>query len=169
MVETNPQESSIATNGVEATTPWAEAREQLAAASRYWFATVRSDGRPHVMPLFGVWLDGSLFFTANPKTRKARNLAGDDRCVIAASSEALDLVVEGTAVRVRDEATLRRVVEAYASKYGWPLTIRDDGGFDAPYGAPSAGSPPYEPYQLTPVTAFGFGVVEPFGATRWQF
>jgi hypothetical protein len=70
---------------------------------------------------------------------------------------------------VRDEATLRRVVEAYASKYGWPLTIRDDGGFDAPYGAPSAGSPPYEPYQLTPVTAFGFGVVEPFGATRWQF
>lgn len=159
---------SIATNGVSATTAWADAHRQLAEARHYWLTTVRPDGRPHVMPLFGVWLDDALYFTANPATRKARNLADDPRCAVAASSDDLDLILEGEARRVRDEPTVRRVAEAYASKYGWPLTVRPDGGFDAPYGAPSAGPPPYEPYRFVPLVGFGLGLDEPFGATRWR-
>jgi hypothetical protein len=31
-------------------TPWVEARGRMAAAEVYWLATVRPDGRPHVMP-----------------------------------------------------------------------------------------------------------------------
>jgi Pyridoxamine 5'-phosphate oxidase len=120
------------------------------------------------MPLFGVWLDGSLFFTAGSQTRKAKDLAKNPQCVISASWPAMDLVIEGKAVRVRDRPTLARIAEAYDSKYGWPLTIRN-GAFDAPYGAPSAGPPPYEPYQFTPSVAFGLSMTEPFGATRWRF
>ena len=55
----------------------------------------------------------------------------------------MDVVVEGVAARVDDDATLQRVAAAYDAKYGWPVTIVD-GAFDAPYGAPTAGPPPYE-------------------------
>lgn len=169
MKDSDTESQSVATNGVEQTTSWADAREQIAAARRYWLATVRPDGRPHVMPLFGVWLDDALYFTSNPDRRKARNLADDGRCVITASSEELDLVIEGEAARVTDEPTVRRIADAYGSKYGWPLTIRPDGAFDAPYGAPSAGPPPYEAYRVMPTVGFGLGLVEPYGATRWRF
>ena len=159
---------SIATNGVEAVTPWAEAQKRLAEVEKYWQATVRPDGRPHLIPHFAVWLEGALYFTANNDTRKARNLAQNPRCVIAGAAEGLDLIVEGSATRVTDAATLRRVAEAYANKYGWQLTMRN-GAYDAPFGAPSAGLPPYDLYELRPETAFGLGTSEPYGATRWRF
>ena len=169
MTEKYPRAKSIATNESEATTAWPDARDQLAAADRYWLATVRADGRPHVMPLFGVWLDDSMYFTAGPNTQKAVNLARNPHCVVATVGDNLDLIVEGEAERVSDQTTLRRVADAYDAKYGWPLTIRSDGAFDAPYGAPSAGPPPYLPHRLTPTTAFGLGIKEPYGATRWRF
>ena len=139
---------------------WAEART-------YWLATARPDGRPHLMPLLAVWADGALHFCADATTRKGRNLARDARCVIAAGDDALDLVLEGEAAKVRDEGALRRVAVAYVSKYGWQVVVRD-GAFYAD-GAPTAGPPPYEVYAVRPTAAFGFGTDDSLGATRWRF
>lgn len=161
-------EESIATNGVLTVTPWAEAREQLEGAGKYWLSTVGPNGQPHVMPVFGVWLEDALYFTSGAATRKARNLAQNSHCVITAAGKKLDLVVEGEAVKVHDEAKLQLVAGLYSSKYGWRLKVRD-GAYLADYGAPSAGPPPYELYELRPVTVFALGTEEPFGATRWRF
>jgi general stress protein 26 len=84
-------------------TEWAYARGRLEGAMFYWLATVRPDGRPHVMPLLGVWVDGTLHFVAGATTRKARNLRRDSHCVITADSQGLHLVLEGEAATVRDE------------------------------------------------------------------
>jgi nitroimidazol reductase NimA-like FMN-containing flavoprotein (pyridoxamine 5'-phosphate oxidase superfamily) len=146
---------------------WPETRRRLAEADTYWLATVRPDGRPHVMPVLAVSLDQVLHFTSGPAARKARNLARRPHCVITVGSPGLDLVLEGEATKVRDHATLRRVAERYASKYQWPVTVRD-GAFWAD-GAPTAGPPPYDVYQVTPTTAFAFGNDERFGAIRWDF
>ena len=54
--------------------------------------------------------------------------------------------------------TLEKVAEAYRAKYDWPVTVTE-GGFDAPYGAPTAGPPPYQPFEITPAAVFGFGTV----------
>jgi nitroimidazol reductase NimA-like FMN-containing flavoprotein (pyridoxamine 5'-phosphate oxidase superfamily) len=161
-------EQSIATNGIKTVTPWTEASEQLEQASTYWLATVKPNGQPHVMPVLGVWLDSALYFTSGEAARKARNLARNSHCVITAAGRNLDLVVEGEAVKVRDEAELQRVADRYASKYGWRVTVRD-GAYFADYGAPSAGPPPYELYKVQPATVFGLGTDEPYGATRWRF
>jgi general stress protein 26 len=161
-------ERSIATNEVAAVTPWAQAQKQLADTHNYWLATVRPDGRPHVMPLFAVWSDGSLYFTSNESARKAKNLALNPHCVITVAGEGLDLIVEGEAQKVRDEATLQRIADLYHAKYGWLVTV-SEGAYDAPFGAPSAGLPPYELYQVDLTKAFGLGTEEPFGATRWRF
>jgi hypothetical protein len=81
------------------------------------------------------------------------------------SSAVLDLVVEGEAATVSDEARLRRVAGVYASKHGWPVTVRD-GAFYAD-GVPTAG--PHEVYEVVPTTVFGIGTDESFGSTRWHF
>ena len=151
------------------TIPWSRAREQLEvdAHRSWWLATVRPDGRPHATAVGALWVDGELYFTTGPATRKGRNLAANPYCVITVSLESLDLVVEGTAARVTDQATLHRVAERYAAQ-GWPAKV-SDGALTAEYSAPSAGPPPWNLYAVTPTTAFGVATAEPWGATRWQF
>ena len=165
-------------------TPWAEARARLEKAEKYrnyWLATVRPDGRPHVMPVIGLWMDGAFYFITGEGTRKVKNLASNSRCVMAVGSPrlpALDLVVEGEAVRVRDDAKLRRVAKAYGSTLHWPLTVRA-GAVVGP-NAPTAGPPPYSVFELTPTTVFGLpGLTgmdkegkrrkDPISPTRWRF
>ena len=79
----------------------------------------------------------------------------------------LDLVVEGTAAKITDAATLERLVQVYVDQ-GWPATVKD-GALTAPFSAPSAGPPPWDLYEFTPRTAFGVASAEPHGATRWTF
>ena len=63
--------------------PWSWATERLARAHTYWVATARPDGRPHVMPVWGVWLHDALYFSTGNQSRKARNLAENPNCVIS--------------------------------------------------------------------------------------
>jgi Pyridoxamine 5'-phosphate oxidase len=155
--------------GAAAATPWAWVPAHLQnTPATYWLATVRADGTPHVMPVLAVWVDGAVFFCTGERTRKARNLARESRCVLTVKVEPLDLVVEGAAAKVRDERTLRRVADAYASVYDWRVTVRD-GAFRGTGGAPTAGPPPYDVYELTPATAFAFGTDAALVATRWRF
>lgn len=148
---------------------WSRASEHLKGKSAtYWLATVRPDGRPHVRPVLAVWVEGGLYFCASERTRKAKNLALDPHCAVTAELESLDLVVEGIAAKVRDADRLQRVADAYASAYQWHVTVRD-GAFHDTEGAPTAGPPPYDVYEVTPATAFGFGTDESFSPTRWDF
>jgi hypothetical protein len=148
---------------------WSMAGEHLEGESAtYWLATVRSNGRPHVRPVLAVWVEGGLYFCAGERTCKAKNLSLNSHCALTVEREPLDLVVEGIAVKVRDAATLQRVADAYASAYQWHVTVRD-GAFHDTEGAPTAGPPPYDVYEVTPTTAFGFGTDESFSPTRWDF
>jgi PPOX class probable F420-dependent enzyme len=152
-------------------TPWATARAHLEeATATYWLATVRPNGAPHVMPVLAVWVDGRLFFSAGARTRKARNLARDPRCVVTVEKEPpVDLVVEGEASIVRDDATLARVADAYASIYDWHVTVRQGALHHDAGGAPTAGPPPYDAYEVTPTVAFGLPLDEKIAPTRWRF
>jgi hypothetical protein len=114
-----------------------------------------------------VWLDGDLYFTSGPGTRKARNLAANPACTLSVRLGGIDLVVEGEAFRIADRATLERAAACYREG-GWPAEVEDD-AFTAPYSAPSAGPPPWHLYRMTFHTAFGVATAEPFGAMRWRF
>jgi general stress protein 26 len=153
----------------DAALPWSRALEQLEAdsAKSFWLATVRPDGRPHAAAVGALWEDGKVYFTSGPQTRKSRNLAQNPACVLSVSLPNLDLVIEGTAARVTDEATLQRLAQRYAAQ-GWPASV-SDGALTAEYSAPSAGPPPWFLYVLTATTAFGVATASPYGATRWQF
>jgi pyridoxamine 5'-phosphate oxidase-like protein len=132
-----------------------------------WLATVGEDGRPHVMPLGVLWVDGALYFNSGAGTRKAKNLARNPHCSLSVATDEFDLVVEGDAVKVTDETKLKRIADAYA-RQGWVATVRD-GALYAEYSAPSAGPPPWDVYEVRPATVFALGTAEPYGATRWRF
>lgn len=150
--------------------PWDVARNRLAESRQYWWATTRPDGQPHIRPVLAVLIDGVLYSTTNPRARKARNLEANVRFACSTSTEEIDFVVEGRAEPVSDQPTLERIAEEYRAKYGWPVTVRD-GAFHAPYGAPTAGPPPYQPYRLAPDLILGLGTTERYAmhSTRWRF
>ncbi len=37
---------------------WSDVETRLLSTKNVWMATTRPDGRPHVVPRWGVWLDG---------------------------------------------------------------------------------------------------------------
>jgi hypothetical protein len=119
------------------------------------------------MPLGAIWFDDALYFTTGAGTRKGKNLAHNEQCVITVAAKGIELVIEGRAEKVRDEAKLQRLAQRYRAG-GWPATV-SDGAFTAEYSAPSAGPPPWDVYEVTPVTIFGLATAEPGGATRWRF
>jgi hypothetical protein len=179
--ERTPVREQELLGGEQETTPWTDARERLAnpePGRSSWLATVRPDGRPHLMPLIAVWIDGALHFLAGEGTRKARNLAAESRCVIGTSSlklPSLDIVVEGHAKPLGDLDDVRRAAETFR-KNGWPLEAR---GVEL-YGpnAPTAGPPPYRIFRVSPSKVFGlpgqygmdqFDPADLPRPTRWEF
>jgi hypothetical protein len=174
-----PESETPLIDGQTETTPWAVALERLqhpAPGQNHWLATVRPDGWPHLKPIIAFWIDGAFHYLAGEGTRKGRNLAADERCVIGTGNltlPSLDLIVEGRASPVTDEATVRRLAEEFGGE-GGQLEAR---GCDVygPHG-PSAGPPHYAIYRLEPTKVFGlpgmFGMFEDdrhHEPTRWAF
>jgi len=99
--------------------PWSHATERLERARTYWLATTRPDGRPHVTPIWGVWVGGALYFDGLPTTRWARNLAANPAIAIHLESGEDVVILEGAAEEVTtDEETAAAIVRAWDGKYG---------------------------------------------------
>jgi hypothetical protein len=104
-------------SGTKGLLTWAWAEERLLASHNYYLTTVRPDRTPHVMPLWGIWVDGRLYFSTGAKSVKARNLAANTACVICTDNVAEAVVVEGTASPIGDAARLKIISPHYARKY----------------------------------------------------
>jgi len=169
MPEREPRAEPLLTSDTARITPWAEIRDSLAEGGTTWLATVRPDGRPHVVPVGALWVDGAYYVTMGQGTVKGNNLDHNPRCVITLSSRGFDVVCEGEAAKVSDVATLERVARAYVDK-GWPAYVHD-GVLDAPYSAPTTGPAPYDVYEVTANVAFAFGTGEENAnrTTRYRF
>lgn len=98
--------------------PWSWAQARLVASRNYWVVTVSGDGRPHAMPVWGVWLaERERFaFSCSPGSRKARNLAVNPRVVVAGEDTVECVSVEGTAAPCAG-ALLGEAASAFGAKY----------------------------------------------------
>ncbi|HKV86415.1 MAG TPA: pyridoxamine 5'-phosphate oxidase family protein [Candidatus Dormibacteraeota bacterium] len=104
---------------------WNWAVERLRESRRYWLATAGSAGLPHLAAVWGVWSDGALVFSTGRRTRKAVNLGGRPGCAIATESGAEAVIVQGSALEVRDHAAIAAADVAYRAKYGSSVLIED--------------------------------------------
>lgn len=133
--------------------PWSWARSRLAANRNFWISTLRPDGRPHAMPVWGVWHNDRLFFSTAITSLKARNLLANPVCTATTESGAEAVIVEGRATVISDPVVLKPVWNAYRAKYNWPMDGEDM-------------------FALAPATVFGFiETADQFAtaATRWRF
>jgi hypothetical protein len=76
---------------------WAAVEEHLVDSAQYWMATTRPDGRPHVVPRWGVWLDGGLYYDGAPTTLHARNLTANPACTLHLENGWEAVVIDGAA------------------------------------------------------------------------
>jgi nitroimidazol reductase NimA-like FMN-containing flavoprotein (pyridoxamine 5'-phosphate oxidase superfamily) len=110
---------------------WCETRQVLETAQLFWISTVRRDGRPHVTPLVGVWLDDAIYFTTGPDEQKAVNLRDNAHVILMTGcnqwDSGLDVVVEGQAVEVTKREILDRLADAWRMKWDgrWHYEARD--------------------------------------------
>ena len=98
---------------------WSWAEQRLVQARNYWVATTRPDGRPHAMPVWGVWLEDAFFFGSGRESAKSRNLAANPAAVVHLESGDETVIIEGRAGPVLDKDLEQRVDAAYAPKYDW--------------------------------------------------
>ena len=98
---------------------WSHISRQMALARNYWVSTVGPDGRPHAVPVWGIWLDGGFIFSAGHKSRKAHNLAANPAIVVHLESGDDVIILEGTVEEVVDPELGRRYADAYEAKYQW--------------------------------------------------
>ena len=102
--------------------PWTWAEQRLRRSHNYWVITVRPDGTPHAMPVWGIWVDERFVFSTGAKSRKARNLQANPSCVVCTERSAEAVIVEGTAVTISDRERLKQLAPVYQRKYKpWKL------------------------------------------------
>ncbi|HYL10865.1 MAG TPA: pyridoxamine 5'-phosphate oxidase family protein [Candidatus Acidoferrales bacterium] len=103
--------------------PWSHAEERLARSRNYWICTSRPDGRPHSIPLWGIWIEGALYFGTARSTRKAHNLEHNPAVSVHLESGDDVVILEGRAVEVSDPATFKKLDAASRVKYNMPLVM----------------------------------------------
>jgi PPOX class probable F420-dependent enzyme len=112
-----PDGYGIARDG-DGTLPWSWVEERLAASRSYWVCTTRADGRPHAMPVWGLWLADRLVFSTDPSSTKGRNLAARPDVVVHLESGDEVVVVEGRAERMSADL-IPAYRDAYDAKYAY--------------------------------------------------
>ncbi|MDR3572662.1 MAG: pyridoxamine 5'-phosphate oxidase family protein [Anaerolineaceae bacterium] len=136
--------------------PLSHIEEQMKKSRNYWVCTTRPDGRPHSMPVWGIWLDEVFFFSTDSNSRKGRNLAANPHIVVHLESGDDVVVLEGMVQQIMEPALLIRADEAYFEKYQFHL-VEDL-------------KQPGLVYRLQPQIAYTwFEKNFPGSATRWKF
>lgn len=150
-------------------TGWEETRKALEEAELFWISTVRADGRPHVTPVVAAWAEGAIWFSTGAGEQKFANLRANPHVVLTTGCNrwdgGLDVVVEGKAVQVTDDAVLGRVTGAFTAKWDgrWQFIARG-GCFRGPDGSGEA-----MVFSVTPSKVFAHAKGDPFGATTHRF
>lgn len=139
--------------------PWSWALERLQNSHNYWISTARPDGKPHLMIVWGIWLEDAFWFSTGSRTRKLKNLSAHPECIVGTEDADEAVIVEGIASVIEDVDARKRIVTIYDKKYGGEL-------------GPLLESSGSLVIRVEPRVVFGFDEqAENFAesATRWAF
>lgn len=138
--------------------PWSWAEDKLRGSHEYWLGSSWPDGRPHLMPVWGVWTDRAFWFSSAAGSRKARNLARDPRCTVAIDDPIDPVVLDGVAEVRAGEPDRLRFLQALNAKYA------------VEYGLDFLDGVTALCLRVQPRTAFGLLQADFAGSpTRWTF
>jgi len=131
---------------------WLWASNRFSRTRNYYLSTTRVDGRPHVMPVWGVWLNHAFYFSTGRRSRKAQNLSRNPNCVVCPEDASEAIILEGTAKEIQEGSALSRYLAAYRKKYDWDMSDSKD-----------------PIYEVRPRVVFGIVETGRANPTRWRF
>lgn len=139
--------------------PWKRVDKLLSQARNYWVSSTRPDGRPHAVPVWGVWIGGKFYFGTGINSQKERNIKNNPWLVVHLESGDEVVIIEGLVKQISDASLFARIDQAYGAKYDWrPLEEKEIEQIEDPY------------YGLMPEIAFAWREVDfPASATRYRF
>ncbi len=94
--------------------------EKLESQPNIWFGSVRSDGRPHLAPVWFVWHAGKIYIGTDPKSVKSRNIRRDGRVVLALEDGTHPVICEGRAQPIAKPWS-EPLLAAFFKKYEWDM------------------------------------------------
>lgn len=95
--------------------------ERLQSEQNIWLATARPDGRPHLVPIWFVWVDEVFYICTENQSIKARNLRANPRASVSLESGVQPIVAECLA-RFIEQPYPAVVVSAFFAKFEWDIT-----------------------------------------------
>ncbi len=103
---------------------WRAIEARLGRESEIWLATVRYDGRPHLVPLWFIWLDGKIYVSTGVDTQKFINLRGNQSVSLALPDTSNVVIVEGEA-HAAERSLIDKVADYFFNKYEWDFRYDD--------------------------------------------
>lgn len=97
---------------------WRALESRLGREQTIWLATTRRDGRPHLAPLWFIWLEGYLYLCTTPDTQKYANMVHNQMVALALPDAGNVLIIEGEA-HVADQQTVDILADYFYYKYEW--------------------------------------------------
>jgi hypothetical protein len=107
---------------------WKKAEPRLSndRARNVWFGTVRTDGRPHLVPLWFVWRERKVWVCVGRGTQKHVNLTRNPNIALALEDGVSPVIMEGIASEEPDEALRETLAAPFISKYDWDFRTDTD-------------------------------------------
>jgi len=94
--------------------------QRLATARNIWMATVRPDGRPHLVPIWFIWLNGYFYLCTGKESVKGRNLQANPNIALSLEDGNSPLIVEGVA-SFHEPPFSAEISTAFQTKYDWDM------------------------------------------------
>ncbi len=98
---------------------WSAVEDRLESSRQFWLATTRPDGRPHVVPRWGVWVDGRFWYDGAVDTVHVKNLNAEPHCVLHLEDGWQAVIVEGKSEKAAPPGLDLggRLASAFKAKY----------------------------------------------------
>lgn len=75
---------------------------QMEPAQHYWVCTMFADGRPHAVPVWGIWYKNRVHFEGGMQTAWARNLVRNPQINVHLPNGEQVVIIEGTGHIIED-------------------------------------------------------------------
>ena len=103
---------------------WRAMEAKLGREPTIWIATTRYDGRPHLVPVWFIWLDNKIYISTGSDTQKFINITRNEYIALSLPDSNDVLIMEGTA-RMADWQNIDTLADYFYHKYEWDFRYDD--------------------------------------------
>ncbi len=103
---------------------WRPIEARLGREMTIWIATVRGNGKPHLTPVWFVWLDEKVYIAIGVETQKFSNLRSNQAVSLALPDSEKVVLLEGEA-HAADRNKTDKLGDYFFNKYEWDFRYDD--------------------------------------------